>query len=347
MDNERLWLCWASSSVLLPRAPHHFIDSPPISQRHAKTKPRLNARMDKSKPALSVIVVFYNMHREAPRTLYTLSNAYQNNVSERDYEVIAVDNGSLIPLKSSVVESFGSNFRLLRTEGAPSPCAAINAASQQARGEIVMVSIDGARMLSPGIVSLTLNAFLSFTDPIVATIALHLGPWIQNESMMTGYNQKVEDELLETIDWRGNGYKLFTVSCLAGSSSGGFFLPLNESNCLSVKKSSLAKLGGFDEKFISPGGGLVNLDFYKRACEALDQLVVLLGEGTFHQFHGGVATNVPPDQHPWNDFHAEYVAIRGESFSPSRRVPLILGSVERHSLPFLTHSVQALEAEQR
>ena len=40
-----------------------------------------------------------------------------------------------------------------------------------------------------------------------------------------------------------------------------------------------------------PGGGLVNLDFYTRASLRSDvELVQILGEGTFHQFHGGAMT---------------------------------------------------------
>ena len=46
--------------------------------------------------------------------------------------------------------------------------------------------------------------------------------------------------------------------------------------------------------------GLVNLDFFRQVVESsLCTSGILLGEGTFHQFHGGVATNVSLDEHPW------------------------------------------------
>src|SRR5581483_9041619 len=52
------------------------------------------------------------------------------------------------------------------------------------------------------------------------------------------------------------------------------------------------ELGGFDERFASPGGGYVNLDAYRRALDLpRTRLIVLLGEGTFHQVHGGAATS--------------------------------------------------------
>ncbi len=43
---------------------------------------------------LSVVVVFYNMRREAARTLHSLSRAYQQGIDELQYEVIVVENGS-------------------------------------------------------------------------------------------------------------------------------------------------------------------------------------------------------------------------------------------------------------
>jgi len=103
------------------------------------------------------------------------------------------------------------------------------------------------------------------------------------------------------------------------------------------------KLGGYDERFQSPGGGLVNLDFYKRACDKLDNLIILLGEGTFHQIHGGVATNRLPEHHPYMNFHNEYVAIRGFDFARSYREPIYFGSVPDQSIPFLSYSAEVAE----
>ena len=61
-----------------------------------------------SSPALSVIVVFHNMEREAPRTLFTLSPQYQRGVDPGDYEVIVLDAGSHTPLEEIFVKSFGA-----------------------------------------------------------------------------------------------------------------------------------------------------------------------------------------------------------------------------------------------
>ena len=58
---------------------------------------------------LSVIVVFYNMRREAARTLHSLSRSYQRGIDELAYEVIVVENGSAPDevLGEEFVRSFG------------------------------------------------------------------------------------------------------------------------------------------------------------------------------------------------------------------------------------------------
>jgi glycosyltransferase involved in cell wall biosynthesis len=98
----------------------------------------------KKKPRLSVVIAFYNMEREAPRTLYTLSTAYQHGIDETDYEVIAVDCGSATPLDEAMVKGFGKQFRLIRMPPNPSPASSINKAALSSKGELITICIDGA-----------------------------------------------------------------------------------------------------------------------------------------------------------------------------------------------------------
>lgn len=279
------------------------------------------------RPVLSVVVVFYDMRREAERTLYSLTPAYQHDVTARDYEVIAVDNGSRHPLDPDKVRSFGPQFRYqFYPTDSPSPCAALNAMVRSVRGRYVMCCIDGARILSPGILRRTLDILPLFAHPVVYTLGMHLGRELQNRAMLNGYNQQVEDALLDSVDWRSNGYRLFGISCLAASSRHGPFGPMTESNGLTLRKTDYLALGGYDERFQTPGGGYCNPDFFNRLHEeARFQPMRLLGEATFHQFHGGAATNVPPDQHPGPIMAKEYRAIRGRDFQPVYREPLYWG----------------------
>ena len=54
-----------------------------------------------------------------------------------------------------------------------------------------------------------------------------------------GYDQAAEDELLAGIDWREDGYRLFDVSVLNGSSAWGWFEPIAESSALFLRREPL------------------------------------------------------------------------------------------------------------
>lgn len=288
------------------------------------------------KPLLSIVVNFFNNRREAARTLHTLSCEYQQGVDESLYEVIAVDNGSSEPLSEPFVSAFGGNFKYLFHEtSSMSPAGAINRAIEVSQGRYVMVLIDGAHMLTPGIVSKTLTAIKLYDNPFVVTAAFYIGPDQQGKSHMAGYNQAVEDALLEKVQWKANGYNLFLATRnFIDESCPGWFGAFSESSCFILLKSTYQGLGGLEERFESKGGGLVSLDFF-RSVMLLDDIdyVVLLGEGTFHQFHGGVATSAPPDEHPWQEFHQEYIRIREQEFEPIPRSPVYFGAIKPKALP--------------
>jgi hypothetical protein len=275
-------------------------------------------------PKISVVVVAYNMARELPRTLYTLQAPYQQQLHQDEIEIIVIDNGSKAPVK---LNTNGFNLRLLRVQNAThSPVAAVNLGLKAAKAPLVGVLIDGARMASPGLLHHALLASRLSPRAVISTMAYHLGPDVQMKSVLDGYNQQVEDELLASIPWQENGYDLFKISVLAGSSGQGWFKPIAETNGLFMPKPLWDELGGYEERFQTPGGGLANLDTYLRASELPHSLLVnLVGEGTFHQVHGGVATNQQRPDASWKIFHDEYVQLRGKSFSRTTRQALLFG----------------------
>ena len=280
-------------------------------------------------PRFSVIVIFHNMPREAARTLYSLSRHYQRNADQMEYEVIAIDSNSTESASDEKsIKQFGEHFRYVNfTSPDATPCAALNEGARLARYENVLCLIDGARILSPGILHYASQAMRFQENAFVITLGLHLGPKVQNLSILDGYDQTQEDALLAQCNWQQDGYTLFDISSLALSSREGFFSCLSESNCFAISKKNYFKQGGFDERFKAPGGGIVNLDFFSEALSQGAQPVMLLGEGTFHQYHGGVATNVPLKEHPWESFAAEYKAIRGRDYSPPVYEPIYLGEM--------------------
>jgi len=288
---------------------------------------------------LSVIVVAFNMNRELPRTIRSLSPVMQQGISSEDYELIVVDNGSAVVCDESTCPTFGATTRWLRLpDPNRSPARAVNLGIAAARADIVGVFVDGARMASPGLLAGALNGARLHARPVIASLGFHLGREVQMVAVTKGYDQAVEDALLLESKWEADGYNLFEVAVFAGSSSGGWFAPMAESNALFMPRELWAELGGYEDAFLEPGGGLVNLDTYRRACLLPGtRLIALLGEGTFHQFHGGVATNSRAS--PWESFHNEYVRIRKQPFAAVNIEPLFVGKVHPQTLSSIAQSV--------
>lgn len=280
---------------------------------------------------LSVVVNFFNNQREAKNTLYSLTSQYQKF---DDFEVIAIDNGSSQPLDESEVKSFGPQFQYRYIQNAlTSPAAAINAACRDAKGSHIVIMIDGAHILSPGVFALMQKAFKLFNSTFVATTPFHLGPMMQNDRAASGYDQVIEDKLMASVNWKENGYRLFTLAAECADMSKGWFGCLFESGCFGMRRDEYLAMGGLNEKFTSPGGGMVNLDMLHRATSIKDmEYVVMIGEGSFHQYHGGVATSAAWNFHPWEKFHAEYEEICHKPYFRNPRVPFFMGTMRVHSL---------------
>jgi glycosyltransferase involved in cell wall biosynthesis len=287
---------------------------------------------------LSAVVVAYDMARELPRTLESLAPPYQRGIDCDEYEVIVVDNGSPDPLRPALLDGYPQSSCLLRIDPAPpAPAHAANIGIQAAESEYVGLFIDGARIASPGLLALALDACTLSDRPVVMTLGWHLGMTRHIDARAAGYDQAVEDRLLGEIDWVHDGYRLFEVSTLADSSARGWFGPTGESNGLFMPKAMWNELGGLDERFVLPGGGLSNHDLFRRACELPGvQLIVLLGEGTFHQIHGGIATS---GRIGWDEMHAEYESLRGRPYRPPTNERLYVGTVPETALAHIEHSV--------
>jgi hypothetical protein len=296
-------------------------------------------------PRLSLIVVVYKMPEQAERTLLSLSPGYQQGVTAEDYEVIVVENSSSSNLPSELIARLPDNFHYqLRAENQSTPVHAANHGLSAARGEYIALMIDGARMVTPGVVRNLLDGHRLSCDSVVSVPGYHLGRQLQQRAVESGYGCEEEAALLASIDWPNNGYGLFDVACFSGSCAAGLFSAHSESNCLSLPRHFWSKLGGLDTRFDLVGGGLVNLDLYKRACGLPGVAhIVLMGEGTFHQFHGGVTTG--GIERARRDaliaaFQAQYTALRGEAFQPPQTSPTYLGQLPEQVMRFVRTSSQ-------
>lgn len=304
-------------------------------------------RLWNRRPMLSIVVVVYRMPDQADKTLLSLSPSYQQGVDPRHYEVVVVENHSDRLLGRERATRHAPNVRYVqRQETQRTPVHACNQGAALARGSHLAVMIDGARMLSPGVVRQTLEVYRSTPRAAVCTPGFHLGHKLQQAAVSDGYDERVEAGLLEEIAWPADGYRLFDVSVFSGTSGGGFFLPMWESNYFAMPMRTWRDLRGMDTRYTDFGGGNCNLDLFKRLLEQPRMpLVLLYGEGSFHQFHGGVTTNTLPEERAriYKLLAEQDLAIRGQLQPPPWR-PMLYGHPHPAVLPFLAKSLERLSA---
>ena len=78
--------------------------------------------------------------------------------------------------------------------------------------------------------------------------------------------------------------------------------------------------------------------------------VLLPGEGSFHQYHGGVTTGGKQGKDRddlMKAIVAQYRELRGEAYTSPQTVPIYLGEISQHAQKFVLHSSNSVLAELR
>ena len=150
-----------------------------------------------------------------------------------------------------------------------------------ARGDVIGLMIDGARMVTPGVMRNVADAYKAFPDAVVATAGFHIGDDDHQNSSDRGHDEN-----------RRSNYSLGPV---AGERVPAV-LGIHRERCQPLRPAAPADgvqrhvrdAGGdrgdrrADERFDQAGGGVLNLDLFRELVELPGhQLVVLPGEATF------------------------------------------------------------------
>ena len=283
------------------------------------------------------------MSSQLENTLLSLTADYQRGVTADDYEVIVMENNSVDNLAPEKVAALPGNFRyILRQEVTATPVYAVNEAFGMCRAPYICLMIDGARMASPGVIRTGLMARAITEDAVLVVPGYHLGHDEQH-LVAEGRNQAEEEaQLLASTDWLADGYELFRISTFSGANRNGYLQPIMECNCLFASAGNYAAIGHANTEFTLPGGGSINLHMY-RSLGMLphSELFVSPGEGSFHQYHGGVTTSSYAEREAEIEKHR----VQLHSFWPGgfhslRRDPALLGRVSPQAQPFLLKSLK-------
>ena len=293
-------------------------------------------------PGLSIIVIVYNMPRQAMNTLLSLALPYQKNVSADEYEVIVVENCSDNNLDACSVAALGPQFRyFLRDEKGVSPVPAVNFAFSQCRGNQIGLIIDGARMVTPRVLEYAMLG-AKISDASIDH-GSRLSPWVKGTRNFI-YKRVIANNWKSKNwqKWNGRIMVIDSSNGLAGApvTSAVIYNRCRNAAHLFCSADNFRSIGGADERFDQPGGGSINLYLYRKLGMLPEiQLFVLPGEGSFHQFHGGVTTQEFPEDDArkavLKSFDTRLEEVWGAPFKALSREPMLLGAVTHWAQPFL------------
>ncbi len=290
---------------------------------------------------ITFVVAAYNIPQQLERTLFTCGAEYQNAPADQ-IEIIVVDNGSDPAVGNDLHDRHPQLSRILRFVGDPSPIKALNEGIRQAKFDNVALIIDGAHMLTPGVFARSEEIFTRFERPVINVPQFMLGDVSQNFSHVDWAFDR-ETEMLETLGWPTDGYSLFRYAVRATELQDRAELHHFESNCLITNKTVFDACGAFEERFTEPGGGMANPEiFWRLTHEPLNTYVVLPGEGSFHQDHGGTTTSITREERRelLEDFHENNRDITGVDGMEIVRAPHVHGKV-----PFAAQHVPTISHE--
>ena len=297
---------------------------------------------------ITFVIAAYNIPKQLERTLFTCSAQYQS-ADPSQIEVIIVDNGSTPAVPNSLRASHPEISKILRFEGDPSPVKGLNAAIAQAEFSNIALMIDGAHMLSPGVFKNAREVLTSMRRPVINVPQFMLGDVSQNFGHVAWAFER-ESENLERLGWPRDGYSLFRYATRPTEFAQRGQLHFFESNCLISTKAVFDECGAFDERFDEPGAGMANVEmFWRLIHEPTNRYVVLPGEGSFHQDHGGTTTSLRPDERKSlvTEFRRTTEAVTGVENLQWTRSPHVHGTVFNSAQEIPTISKDYGEAKTR
>lgn len=275
-------------------------------------------------------------------TLMSLGTDYQRQITAQEYEVVVVENASHRNLEPQAVAELPGNFHyFLREETGVSPVAAVNFAFQQCRGNNIGLILDGARLLTPNTLQQALTAFRYNHHALVMVPAYHIGHQEQELHATEDYNEESEQAFLQSLAWQEDGYRLFDHCCPSPGNRQGYLTPFMECCALFAHADHFKRINYADTRFDLKGGGSMNLHMFRSLGMDINiEPVVLVGEGSFHQIHGGVTTSADAQRGALIEaFNRQLNSCWDGQFHALRREPTLLGKIPAAALPWLNDSL--------
>jgi len=215
------------------------------------------------KVSLSIVIPTHGHWWELDKTIFSLSKQY--GISFNKLEIIIVNTN---PEDKEIEEGLRSyislkdNLRLIqvydnRAKTISNATFPVNLGVRQyAQGEYLLLAVDAARILTPGVLVKASTQFSNWGDDIiVVTTPYHF----LKHSSTPGFTVKECREAFEKTRWKIDVNHLFAYKADTNISSSGIY---NEATWMCLKKSNFIKVGGHNEFFSEWSS--YNLDLFRR-----------------------------------------------------------------------------------
>jgi len=216
---------------------------------------------------MSVVIPTHNHAWELDVTMYSLSRQY--GIMPDEYEILIVNTNPEDKETYSIAEKYSKKniVRLIqvydeRAKTIKNACYGGNlGARSYARGNILMMVVDSARVPTPGVLRKSRDCFERFGDRIVTTtIPYHF----YKHSSVPGFTVEECREKFLSTRWKQDMYCLFDYAADTNISSSG--IP-NESTWLGVTKDNFIRVRGYNEFYKTWSD--YNLDLWRRLTRDL------------------------------------------------------------------------------
>ena len=150
--------------------------------------------------------------------------------------------------------------------------------------------IDGAHVLTPGVLQFGLAGLRTYAPAIVATQQWYVGPGQQGDAMDDGYDQAYEDRLFDASTGRtpatGSSRSATSSAIATGSTACG-----RATACSSRARCSSRSAASTRASRCRAAATRTSSSTSASARHPTSPSCTIIGEGSFHQVHGGVTTN--------------------------------------------------------
>ena len=189
----------------------------------------------------------------------------QKDIKKDDYEIVIINDEPEDPFVLNAAKihfDAGYNIRYIHNpveeqHGIKNAGRSGNiGARMYAKGDLLILMVDSARIVTPRAIARTKNTFEEFGPDVCTTVMpYHIGKYYFDKS----WTVKQCRDLMEKIKWWEDPYKLKNHCADTYISKTG---RVNESTFHGITKENFIKVGGWNEAFT--GWGLHNIDLWRR-----------------------------------------------------------------------------------